>query len=182
MFKYNIIIWRLDFNYLLIQDIGGMGEVCKLSCGSVTGWNRNTDWMVRSWELPLAVVWEVTDACGLVRHSTGSSSYVTLLISIHQLQRFVTLDLTQLTFTHLLVGNFYQAFCSKSNQRLILSYFSYAVFSKLREGDGCLSCDCPSTWVTAFFWLVLFIFYFTFGICTKIFDRFRVFLNKISQK
>ena len=108
MFKYNIKIWRLDFNYLLIQDIGGMDEVCKLSCESVTGWNRKTDWMVRSWELPLAIVWEVTDACGLVGHSTGSSSYVTLLISIH-----LPGPVTMLRHTRLNTAYIYTSACCK---------------------------------------------------------------------
>lgn len=134
MFRNHSIIWRLHFNYLLIQDrprLEGGEKGCKPSCESVcvclsvTGRNRKADWMVRSLNLPEATAWEGTDAAGLVCLSTGTRNCVTVCwlasTSLDHLQHLITVYLMQLSFTRPLVGNFYQIFCSESNQQLLLS-------------------------------------------------------------
>jgi len=79
--------------------------------------------MVRSLELPQAIAWEGTDAPGLVWHWTGRSHCGPVCwlasTSLDHLQYLVIAYLIQMSFTCVLLGNCYQAFCS--NQQLLLA-------------------------------------------------------------
>jgi len=70
--------------------------------------------MVRSLEIPQAIAWEGTDAPGLVWHWTGRRYCVTVCwlasTSPDHLQYLAIVYLIQLSFTCVLVGNYYRAF------------------------------------------------------------------------
>jgi len=127
--------------------------------------------MIRSLELPQAIAWEGTDARGLVWQWTGRSHCVTVCwlasTSLDHLQYLVIVYLIQMSFTCVLVGNYYQAFCSNGNQRLLLivvvTFFGYFSRNCKNRRLACLwlSVDMNSSYfyrTYLFFLISLFIF------------------------